>query len=179
MSKKYEIHSGRRVVSTQFSVSASQAVIDYVRSYGVKDDEIGGSEWTASPGGALSSRQCSFLRNPRERLDSTRPREQALGTSSHEPRPLAAPRSHRQRRRRDQRDGGFPARQPSRRHAGSPARSQSAFLAGGVTPRLAMTRKQRDVLRRQIDARIRERLNAMAPRGPRPTAYVRKARVKS
>jgi hypothetical protein len=40
MSKKYEIHSGRRVVSTQFSVSASQAVIDYVRSYGVKDDEI-------------------------------------------------------------------------------------------------------------------------------------------
>ena len=40
MSKKYEIHSGRRVVSTQVSVSASQAVIDYVRSYGVKDDEI-------------------------------------------------------------------------------------------------------------------------------------------
>ena len=40
MSKKYEIHSGRRVVSTQLSVSASQAVIDYVRSYGVKDDEI-------------------------------------------------------------------------------------------------------------------------------------------
>ena len=39
-SKKYEIHSGRRVVSTQLSVSASQAVIDYVRSYGVKDDEI-------------------------------------------------------------------------------------------------------------------------------------------
>ena len=40
MSKKYEIYSGRRVVSTQFSVSASQAVIDYVRSCGVKDDEI-------------------------------------------------------------------------------------------------------------------------------------------
>ena len=40
MSRKYEIYSGRRVVSTQFSVSASQAVIDYVRSYGVKDDEI-------------------------------------------------------------------------------------------------------------------------------------------
>ena len=40
MSKKYEIYSGRRVVSTQFSVSASQAVIDYVRSWGVKDDEI-------------------------------------------------------------------------------------------------------------------------------------------
>ena len=39
-SKKYEIHSGRRVVSTQFSVSPLQAVVDYVRSYGVKDDEI-------------------------------------------------------------------------------------------------------------------------------------------
>ena len=40
MSKKYEIHSGRRVVSTQLSVSPLQAVVDYVRSYGVKDDEI-------------------------------------------------------------------------------------------------------------------------------------------
>jgi hypothetical protein len=38
--KKYEIHSGRRVVSTQYSVSALQAVVDYVRSYGVNDDEI-------------------------------------------------------------------------------------------------------------------------------------------
>ena len=38
--KKYEIHSGRRVVSTQFSVSPLQAVVDYVRSHGVKDDEI-------------------------------------------------------------------------------------------------------------------------------------------
>ena len=41
-SKRYEIHSGRRVVSTQLSVSASQAVIDYVRSWGVKDDERSG-----------------------------------------------------------------------------------------------------------------------------------------
>ena len=40
MNKKYEIHSGRRVISTQFSVSPLQAVVDYVRSYGVKDDEI-------------------------------------------------------------------------------------------------------------------------------------------
>ena len=40
MIKKYEIHSGRRVLSTQFSVSPLQAAIDYVRSYGVKDDEI-------------------------------------------------------------------------------------------------------------------------------------------
>ena len=39
-SKKYEIHSGRRLVSTQFSVSPLQAVVDYVRSYGVKDAEI-------------------------------------------------------------------------------------------------------------------------------------------
>jgi hypothetical protein len=38
--KKYEIHSGRRIVSTQESVSALHAVVDYVRSYGVKDDEI-------------------------------------------------------------------------------------------------------------------------------------------
>ena len=40
MTKKYEIHSGRRVVSTQYSVSTSQALVDYVRSLGVKDDEI-------------------------------------------------------------------------------------------------------------------------------------------
>ncbi len=39
-SKKYEIHSGRRLVSTQFSVSPLQAVVDYVRAYGVKDAEI-------------------------------------------------------------------------------------------------------------------------------------------
>jgi len=39
-SNKYEIHSGRRLVSTQFSVSPLQAVVDYVRTYGVKDDEI-------------------------------------------------------------------------------------------------------------------------------------------
>ena len=38
--RKYEIHSGRRVVSTQYSVSPLQAVVDFVRSYGVKDDEI-------------------------------------------------------------------------------------------------------------------------------------------
>ena len=39
-SKKYEIHSGGGVVSTQFSVSPLQAAVDYVRSHGVKDDEI-------------------------------------------------------------------------------------------------------------------------------------------
>ena len=38
--KRYVIYSGRRAVTTQFSVSPLQAVIDYVRSYGVKDDEI-------------------------------------------------------------------------------------------------------------------------------------------
>jgi hypothetical protein len=38
--KRYEIYSGRRVVSTQYSVSPLQAVVDYVRAYGVKDDEI-------------------------------------------------------------------------------------------------------------------------------------------
>ena len=40
MIRTYEIYSGRRVVSTQESVSPSQAVLDYVRSYGVKDDEV-------------------------------------------------------------------------------------------------------------------------------------------
>jgi len=40
MSQKYEIYSGRRVVSTQYSVSATQAAVDYVRSQGIKDDEI-------------------------------------------------------------------------------------------------------------------------------------------
>lgn len=40
MSKKYEIHSGRRVVSTQYSSSATQAAVDYVRSQGIKDDEV-------------------------------------------------------------------------------------------------------------------------------------------
>jgi len=40
MSRMYEIHAGRRIVSTQSSVSELQAVVDYVRSYGVEDDEI-------------------------------------------------------------------------------------------------------------------------------------------
>jgi len=40
MSKKYEIYSGRRIVSTQYSASALQAAVDHVRSYGGKDDEI-------------------------------------------------------------------------------------------------------------------------------------------
>ena len=40
MTRKYEIQSGRRTVSTQYSVSALQAVVDYVRSFGCGDDEI-------------------------------------------------------------------------------------------------------------------------------------------
>jgi hypothetical protein len=40
MSRKYEIHSGRRTVSTQHSSSALQAAIDYVRSFGSSNDEI-------------------------------------------------------------------------------------------------------------------------------------------
>ncbi len=35
-----------------------------------------------------------------------------------------------------------------------------------------MTREQRDVLRKQIDARVRARLSAMAPKGPRQTGHV-------
>jgi len=40
MIRKYEIYSGRRIVSTEYSISASQAVIDYVRRQGVNDAEI-------------------------------------------------------------------------------------------------------------------------------------------
>ena len=40
MTRKYEIHSGRRTVSIEYSVSASQAVVDYLRSFGCSDDEI-------------------------------------------------------------------------------------------------------------------------------------------
>ncbi len=40
MSRKYEIHSGRRTVSTQLSSSPLQAAIDYVRSFGSSNDEI-------------------------------------------------------------------------------------------------------------------------------------------
>ena len=40
MSKKYEIHSGRRVVSIQYSVSPLQAAVDYARSFGSAEDEI-------------------------------------------------------------------------------------------------------------------------------------------
>jgi hypothetical protein len=44
MSKKYEIRSGRRTVSMQYSSTALQAAIDYVRSYGCLRDEITGLE---------------------------------------------------------------------------------------------------------------------------------------
>lgn len=40
MSRRYEIHSGRRLVSIQHSSSALQAAIDYVRSFGCSTDEI-------------------------------------------------------------------------------------------------------------------------------------------
>jgi hypothetical protein len=40
MSRKYEILSGRRKVSTQLSSSPLQAAIDYVRSFGCSADEI-------------------------------------------------------------------------------------------------------------------------------------------
>jgi hypothetical protein len=40
MIRKYEIYSRRRIVSTEYSINASQAVIDYVRRQGVKDAEI-------------------------------------------------------------------------------------------------------------------------------------------
>ncbi len=40
MSQKYEIHSGRRVVSIQHSSSALQAAVDYVRSFCGSNEEI-------------------------------------------------------------------------------------------------------------------------------------------
>lgn len=40
MTSKYEIRSGRRTVSIQTSVSALQAVVDYVRTFGCSDSEI-------------------------------------------------------------------------------------------------------------------------------------------
>jgi hypothetical protein len=40
MTRKYEIYSGRRAVSIQASVSALQAVVDYVRMFASCDDEI-------------------------------------------------------------------------------------------------------------------------------------------
>ena len=40
MSKKYEIRSGRRTVSIQYSSSPLQAAVDYVRTLGVTNDEI-------------------------------------------------------------------------------------------------------------------------------------------
>ena len=40
MTRKYEIRSGRRTVSVQHSVSAMQAVVDYVRMFGCSDSEI-------------------------------------------------------------------------------------------------------------------------------------------
>ena len=40
MSKKYEIYSGTRVVSVQYSVTPLQAAVDYARSFGSTDDEI-------------------------------------------------------------------------------------------------------------------------------------------
>lgn len=39
VTRKYEIYSGRRAVSIQTSVSALQAVVDYVRMF-ASDDEI-------------------------------------------------------------------------------------------------------------------------------------------
>jgi hypothetical protein len=40
MTYKYEIRSGRRIVSVQYSVSPLQAAVDYVRSFGTSDAEI-------------------------------------------------------------------------------------------------------------------------------------------
>jgi hypothetical protein len=64
MTKKYEIHSGRRLVSTVFSVSADQAALDYVRSRGINSTRSEGSDSTLSPGAALTSRPFLLLQDP-------------------------------------------------------------------------------------------------------------------
>jgi len=84
MSKKYEIHSGRRIVSIQYSVSALQLLSTTCARSAVAKTRSGGSESTRSPGGALGSAPCSFLwnssrpnrsRHPsRSRASSVRPR---------------------------------------------------------------------------------------------------------
>jgi len=38
--REFEIHSGRRTIATQYSSSALQAAIDYVRALGSGRDEI-------------------------------------------------------------------------------------------------------------------------------------------
>jgi hypothetical protein len=40
MTNQYEIRSGRRVVAVRSGPTAQQALIDYVRSLGCRDDEI-------------------------------------------------------------------------------------------------------------------------------------------
>ncbi len=40
MIKKYEIYSGRRAVSVEYSISPLQAALDYARSFGYAEDEI-------------------------------------------------------------------------------------------------------------------------------------------
>lgn len=115
-SKKYEIHSGGRLVSTQFSVSPLQAVVDYVRSYGVKDDEI-----TRLGVDCVSWRGARF-------------NAVLVPTES----PFDATRT-------------------------------TAGLVG------RMTREQRDFLRGQIDARMREQLGErVEARTARPGGHVRK-----
>jgi hypothetical protein len=40
VSKRYEIYSGRRRVSIQYSISPLQAAVDYARNFGSADNEI-------------------------------------------------------------------------------------------------------------------------------------------
>ena len=61
MSKKYEIYSGKRVVSIQESATPLQAAVDYVRSLGPPDAETRGSGSTQWRGEALDSPRASLL----------------------------------------------------------------------------------------------------------------------
>lgn len=91
MTKKYVIHSGKRAVSIQYSVSPLQAAVDYAKAFGSTDAEImrvgvdcvswRGARFTAVlvPAGGLA-------RAPQDYRDIPQTRR-ALSAVAHEPPP--------------------------------------------------------------------------------------------
>ena len=76
MMRRYEIRSGRRTVSTQDSVSPLQAVVDYARSLGCKDDEIRrlGIDSVSWRGARFSAVLAPMERQPAEYAEPSRSR---------------------------------------------------------------------------------------------------------
>lgn len=56
--REFEIHTGRRTIATQFSSSALQAAIDYVRALGSSINEV------RILGPDTVSSRCAFRRRP-------------------------------------------------------------------------------------------------------------------